>query len=102
MDQFNAGEPWDYVAGSKIEGGHYVPVVGSLHAPDQASAITWGKRQTFTRDFYEHYNDEAWAYITPEQLRSDGTGLHGFDMEKLNTFLAALRRHAAVTGAPVG
>jgi len=102
MDQFNAGEPWDYVAGAKIEGGHYVPVVGSLHAPDQASAITWGKRQIFTRDFYEHYNDEAWAYITPEQLRSDGTGLHGFDMEKLNTFLAALRRHAAVTGAPVG
>ncbi len=24
MDQFNAGELWDYVAGSKIEGGHYV------------------------------------------------------------------------------
>jgi len=102
MDQFNAGEPWDYVAGAKIEGGHYVPVVGSLHAPDQASAITWGKRQVFTRDFYEHYNDEAWAYITPEQLRSDGTGLHGFDMEKLNTFLATLRRQPTLTGTPVG
>ena len=91
MDQFNAGEPWDYVPGSKLDGGHYVPVVGSLHAADQASAITWGKRQVFTSSFYEQYNDEAWAYVMPEALRSDGTGLHGFDLEKLNTFLAALR-----------
>jgi hypothetical protein len=48
-------------------------------------------REKFTRDFYEHYNDEAWAYITPEDLRSDGTGLHGFDIKKLNTYLTALR-----------
>ena len=90
MDQFHAGEPWDYVPGSKVEGGHYVPVVGSLDAADQASAITWGKRQVFTVAFYEQYNDESWAYITPEALRSDGTGLHGFDIEKLNTYLSAL------------
>ena len=43
------------------------------------------------RNFYERYNDEAWAYVTPEQLRSDGTGLHGFDVEKLKKFLSALR-----------
>ena len=101
MDQFNAGEPWDYVAGSKIEGGHYVPVVGSLQTADQASAITWGKRQVFTREFYEHYNDEAWVYITTEALRSDGTGLHGFDVAKLNAYLATLRRRPAVPETPV-
>ena len=39
MDQFNAHQPWDYVPGSKIEGGHYVPIVGSLHAKDQATAL---------------------------------------------------------------
>ncbi|HST24520.1 MAG TPA: hypothetical protein VLJ76_00865 [Gaiellaceae bacterium] len=89
MDQFNAGQPWDVVPGSAIEGGHYVPVVGSVDAPNQASAITWGKRQPFTRAFYEEYNDEAWAYITQEELH-DGAGLHGFDMAKLNQFLSAL------------
>jgi hypothetical protein len=92
MDQFNAHEPWHPVAGAKIDGGHYVPVVGSMHAPDQATAITWGRRQVFTKAFYERYNDEAWVYITPEQLRSDGTGLHGFDLQKLNSYLSALRR----------
>jgi hypothetical protein len=91
LDQFNAGEPWDYVAGSPVKGGHYVPTVGSLHAKDQASAITWAKRQVFTVAFYERYNDESWVYITPEELRSDGTGLHGFDMERLKSYLAALR-----------
>ena len=57
----------------------------------EASAITWGKRQFFTVAFYEQYNDEAWVYITPDELRSDGTGLHGFDMEKLNAYLSALK-----------
>jgi hypothetical protein len=91
MKQFAHGEPWSPVKGAKIEGGHYVPVVGSLHAATEASAITWGKRQVFTVAFYEQYNDEAWVYITNEALRSDGTGLHGFDMEKLNAYLAALQ-----------
>jgi hypothetical protein len=91
MKQFADGEPWAPVKGSKIEGGHYVPVVGSLHAATEASAITWGKRQFFTVAFYEQYNDEAWVYITNDALHSNGTGLHGFDMEKLNAYLAALK-----------
>jgi hypothetical protein len=91
MQQFDAHEPWDYVPHSTMKGGHYVPVVGSLHAADQATAITWGRRQPFTVAFYERYNDEAWAYVTPEALNSDGKGLHGFDLEKLNACLSALR-----------
>ena len=90
MDQFNAGEPWDVVPGSKIEGGHYVPTVGSVDAQNQATAITWGKRQVFTNAFYEQYNDESWVYITNEELHSDGKGLHGFDIQKLNSYLSAL------------
>ena len=89
MDQFNNNQPWDVVDGSPIEGGHYVPVVGSVDAPNQATCITWGKRQPFTRAFYEKYNDESWAYITPEELHN-GAGFHGFDMDKLNQFLSQL------------
>jgi hypothetical protein len=91
MDQFHKKQPWDVVSGSKIEGGHYVPIVGSVHSADQATALTWGRRQPFTRAFYERYNDEAWVYITEEALDSKGKGLHGFDIQKLNTYLAALR-----------
>jgi hypothetical protein len=91
MDQFNAGEPWDVVAGSQIEGGHYVPTVGSVASADQVTVLTWGKHQAMTKAFYEEYNDEAWVYITNEELRSDGKGLHGFDVGKLNSYLSALR-----------
>jgi hypothetical protein len=91
MRQFANGEPWSPVRGSTIEGGHYVPVVGSLHSATEASAVTWGRPQAFTVAFYEQYNDEAWVYITKEELRGDGTGLHGFDVEKLNAYLAALQ-----------
>jgi len=91
MDQFNAGQPWDVVEGSQIEGGHYVPTVGSVASADQVSVLTWGKRQAMTKEFYEEYNDEAWVYITDEELRSDGKGLHGFDVSKLNSYLSALR-----------
>jgi hypothetical protein len=91
MDQFNNGEPWDVVEGATIEGGHYVPTVGSLQAAGEVSVLTWGKRQVLTQAFYEQYNDEAWTYVTPEQLREDGTGLHGFDVEKLNSYLGALQ-----------
>jgi hypothetical protein len=89
MDQFNNNEPWDVVPGSPIEGGHYVCVVGSVDSPTQATAITWGRRQPFTKAFYEQYNDESWAYVTPEELHN-GAGFHGFDMDKLNQFLTAL------------
>jgi hypothetical protein len=95
MRQFANGEPWSPVRSATIEGGHYVPVVGSLHAATEACAITWGKQQVFTVAFYEQYNDEAWAYITNEELRGDGTGLHGFDIEKLNAYLAAVGNSSA-------
>ena len=45
----------------------------------------------FTKAFYRRYNDEAWSPITKEELRNDGTRLHGFDIQKLNSYLTALR-----------
>ena len=59
---------------------------------DKVGVVTWGKRQEMTRAFYEKYNDESWVYITTEELNEKGTGLHGFDMTKLNQFLSALKK----------
>jgi hypothetical protein len=89
MSQFNAGQPWD-VPGSSIEGGHYVPIVGSLHPATEASCITWGKRQRLTRAFYEQYNDEAWVPLSFEMLNKSGLGLHHIDRAKLQSLFDAL------------
>lgn len=88
MDQFNRGKPWTYVRGSKIEGGHYVPVVGRPGA-ETLDVVTWGKVQPMTRRFFTNYCDEAFALLSPEML-TGGKSLEGFDLNALNAALSAL------------
>lgn len=88
MAQFSAHKPWSVVAGAKVEGGHYVPVVGRPGAA-QGLCVTWGATQPFTRKFYEKYCDEAWAILSPEML-SGGKSLEGFDLAQLQSDLSAL------------
>jgi hypothetical protein len=82
-DQFDKGQPWDVVPGSRLEGGHYIPCVG--RAPSgNAVIITWGKTQEMTREFYETYNDETVAYYCPEYTNPN------FDPTALQAFLNQL------------
>ncbi len=90
FDQFDNNQIWDVVSGASIEGGHYIPTVGSVDSPNKITAITWGKRQELTREFYEEYNDESWAMLSLEMIRSDGRGLHGFDLDTFEKDLAAI------------
>ena len=43
MDQFNAGQPWDYVAGSPYIGGHDVPIV--KYDGTYFYVVTWTRRR---------------------------------------------------------
>lgn len=66
MEQFDASaQPtWDYVPGSPVEGGHYVPVVGKL------GLISWAEDVYYTPRFIEHQNDESYTYIDPERYNA--------------------------------
>lgn len=86
--QFSQGKPWSVVPGTSIEGGHYIPVVGRP-ASSMGLCVTWGALQPFTRTFYEKFNDESWAILSPEML-SGGKSLEGFDLAALQSDLAAL------------
>ncbi len=88
QDQFSAGEPWDVVDGSSIDGGHYVPLVGRA-ANGNYLVITWGRVQEATPAFLERYQDEAIAYLSDEFL-TGGKSLEGFDLPTLTADLAAL------------
>jgi len=87
MDQFNAGKPWSVVRRSRVEGGHYVPLVAKR---DMLMCVTWGKLQPVTDSFIQTYCDEAWAFISPEAL-TGGKSLEGFDAATLEQDLMALR-----------
>lgn len=88
MDQFNQNKDWDVVQGAQIEGGHYVPVVGRTSTL-KGGAVSWAKRQGFTKAFYEAYNDETWALVSQEELKN-GKNERGFDFAGLNTALSQL------------
>lgn len=88
--QFDHQQAWDVNAAASIVGGHYVPVVGTMASSKRATCVTWGRRQEFTRAFYQEFADEAWAILSLEVLNSAGKGLHGFDLAQLRADLAAL------------
>jgi hypothetical protein len=85
-DQWGRGEPWDYDpnADNTIDGGHYVPRVGSLRV------VSWARALEMRQPFYEHFSDEAIVYVTDEELRASAKDVHGFDMEKLQAYLGRL------------
>jgi hypothetical protein len=85
--QTENGQAWDVVAGSPIEGGHYVPLVGrragGLHV------VTWGALQVMTEVFLEEYCDEAIACVSQERLVEQKSP-EGFSYADLMSDLRAL------------
>jgi hypothetical protein len=51
--------------------------------------VTWGALQEMTPRFFEKYCDEAWCYVSNENLRS-GHNPEGFNLAQLKTDLKAL------------
>lgn len=88
MDQFNAGQPWDVVKGSQIEGGHYIPIVAVRG--NYVEIVTWGQIQKVTLAFLAKYCDEAYAYVSLEALEN-GKSLEGFDTATLEHWLSQLK-----------
>jgi hypothetical protein len=75
------------VAGSSIDGGHYVPLVG--RQADGLHIVTWGKDWPMTEAFLKAYCDEALAYLSVEDLVNQKSP-EGFDYDSLTADLADL------------
>lgn len=86
-DQFNNGEPWDYVRGSRSLGGHCV-LLGAYGA-GAWKVVTWGAEQEMTDSFYRHEVDEVWLPVTTEWFK-DGASPAGIDMQTLGADYTSL------------
>ena len=72
---------------TKVVGGHYVPIMGRLRS-HELTLITWAKRQTMTDAFFQKYCDEAWAYVSPEEItRVTKENYEGFSLSQLEEYL---------------
>jgi hypothetical protein len=73
--EFGNGQPWDYVRGSQVDGGHSV-LTGGYGTPGKGALggderfITWAEETSFTDSFWQHEVEEAWVVIWPEHLGS--------------------------------
>lgn len=99
VQQFDRGQPWAYVAGSTLAGGHYVPGVAVRAAGGAWSKlglvrwidiVTWDRVQPMTAKFYEKCSDQAFAILSEEMMLPDGKSLEGFNLAQLRADLALL------------
>jgi hypothetical protein len=77
-DQFDRGEPWDYVATSPEWGGHATALDG--YSIDRFGLVTWAEQTEMTLAFLAHQVEEVWLVLWPEQVRvpPPGFDLAGF------------------------
>lgn len=100
-NQFAAGQPWDYAAGSPVEGGHSVvcggygtEVAGGTPAmAADEKFVTWAAETSFTDAFWQNEVEELWFPVWEEQLGTaefqSGVDLAAFAAE-----------YQAITGKP--
>ena len=86
LDQTEKGKPWDYVRGSPGVGGHYVPAVARRSG--LGVGVSWGKIQSFSPKFYQHYNTQGIVAMSAEMIVR-AKSIDGFDDQLLLADLQA-------------
>lgn len=72
QDDFAQGKPWDYHAGSQVDGGHAVKGVGYIDETGRKRFLTWARETSMTAAFFKKQVDEAWVVIWPEIVGTAG------------------------------
>lgn len=90
MEQFRAGAPWDYVAGSPQLGGHATLGGGySYGRLNSIGSVTWADTVRMTDLYRQSCIDALWVVIWPEHLY-DKAFRQGIDTSKLSDYFRAI------------
>ncbi len=81
LEQAQAGQTWDYVPGSRIVGGHYVPAM-AVPTPGLNIGISWALPRTFTDRWHQECNNQGIVVLSHEGFVKART-LEGFDYATL-------------------
>ena len=80
QQQFEDGHPWSVVPGARIDGGHYISMMG--RRCEQSLMSTWGTFVPAEDPWLRKYNDESLVYFSEERLKN-GRTIDGFNAAKL-------------------
>jgi len=89
QQQFAADQPWTFVPGSPIAGGHCIDALGFTQ--NGLLCATWGGIALVTYGFLAHFLDEAWAVLGNQAVERQGDAL-GIDLVTLRADLDSLSR----------
>lgn len=86
--QFAANQPWTYVKGSQIVGGHAIVLQATdethnIYRVPSFTFVTWGSTVEATWPWVNTYAEEAWVAITEDWLTANGDTIDGFDLAQL-------------------
>ncbi|HEY3718359.1 MAG TPA: hypothetical protein VGL39_27870 [Jatrophihabitantaceae bacterium] len=86
-----APDVWDVATGAdgEIVGGHAIVFVG--YDDQYLTLISWGRLYRMTWAAYHAYVDEAYAVLSPDWIKTDGTSPSGFATAALLNDLTALK-----------
>jgi len=89
MDQFAAGEDWHITENSgTLQGGHAVYAHAYRYDQDGVTAMTWGKAQKMTWEFWDKRISECYGIV---DQRNDWMGEDSpVDVELLDSYLEAI------------
>lgn len=88
-DQFGNGEPWQWVAGSPVAGGHaFSQQLRGVGYVGVNGLTTWGQLQKATNWFLWNslnpaQDGEAFIVVSEDWITANGTSIQGFDLEQL-------------------
>jgi hypothetical protein len=82
-DQFSADEPFAWSPGSPIAGGHMMTIQRRAVGWDIYKPVTWGTLWSANRAFQRRQAVEAYAVVTEDWIRLNGTTVEGMDLEQL-------------------
>jgi len=72
------------------DNGHCVTAIG--YGEDGVSVVTWGRLKLMSWDFYQHYNVESYAVLSPDWVHRNQACPSGFDCVSLMRDLVLLQR----------
>lgn len=93
QQQYADGQPWDYVPGSPVEGGHCV--VMQKWDEKYMYIVSWGELIPMTSAFWSNYGDEAWVVVTQDFIEKSGLNPDGLSLQTM------LSEFHEITGSPV-
>lgn len=83
-DEFSSQQPWTWDPSAEVVGGHAICLQrrkGGEAAP--LEYVTWGALQAAGQEFQAGAAEEAWAVVTEDWLRANGTTVEGLDLQSL-------------------